>query len=92
MKKIRTLETMIEESSWPSRSRWKARVGYGEGFLETRSVGNSIRENMMNDGVKKKKKKEMTALFALIYSSFHAIIDDSSKEVKIWREDRAYLT
>lgn len=47
MKKSRTLETMMEESSWLSRIRWKARVGsYGEGFLETRSLGRSILGNM----------------------------------------------
>lgn len=51
MKKSRTLETMMEESIWPSRRRWKARVGYGEGFLETRSLGSSIRGNMMESGV-----------------------------------------
>lgn len=48
MKKIRTLETMMEESSWPSRRRWKVRAGYGEGFWETRSLGSSIRGNMMD--------------------------------------------
>ena len=52
MKKMRTLETMMEESSWASRRRWNARVGYGEGFLETRSLGSSIRGNMMDGGVK----------------------------------------
>ena len=52
MKKMRTLETMMEESSWPSRRRLKARVGYGEGFLETRSLGSSIRGNMLDGGVK----------------------------------------
>lgn len=51
MKKSRTLETMMEESNWPSRRRWNARVGYGEGFLETRSLGSSIRGNMMDGGV-----------------------------------------
>lgn len=51
MKKIRTAETMMAESSWPSRRRWKARVGYGEGFLETRSRGSSFRGNMMDGGV-----------------------------------------
>lgn len=61
MKKMRTLETMAEESSWPSRRRWKARVGYGEGFLETRSVGSWILGNMM-DG----RWEGMTALSALI--------------------------
>lgn len=50
MKKMRTLETMMEESDWPSRSRWKARAGYGEGFLETRSLGSWIRGNMMMGG------------------------------------------
>ena len=49
---MRTLETMMEERSWPSRRRWKARVGYDEGFLETRSLGSSIRGNMMDGGVK----------------------------------------
>ena len=44
---MRTLETMMEERSWPSRRRWKARVGYDEGFWETRSLGSSIRGNMM---------------------------------------------
>lgn len=48
MKKMSTLETMMEESNWPSRRRWKARAGYGEGFLETRSLGSSIRGNMMD--------------------------------------------
>ena len=47
MKKMRTLETMMEERSWASRRRWKARVGYGEGFLETRSLGSSIRGNII---------------------------------------------
>ena len=47
MKKMSTLETMAEEMNWPSRRRWKARVGYGEGFLETRSLGSWIRGNMM---------------------------------------------
>ena len=47
MKKMRTLETMMEERSWASRKRWKARVGYGEGFLETRSFGSSIRGNIV---------------------------------------------
>lgn len=47
MKKMSTLETMMEESNWPSRSRWKARAGYCEGFLETRSLSSSIRGNMM---------------------------------------------
>ena len=41
----------MEESNWPSRSRWKARVGYGEGFLETRSLGSSILGNMMDGEV-----------------------------------------
>ena len=50
MKKIRTLETMMEESSWLSRRRWNARLGYGEGFLETRSLGSWIRGNMVSDG------------------------------------------
>lgn len=54
MKKMRTLETMTDESNWPSRSRWKARGGYGEGFLETRSLGSWIRGNMMNGGVKER--------------------------------------
>lgn len=40
----------MEESNWLSRRRWKARAGYGEGFLETRSLGNSIRGNMMMGG------------------------------------------
>ena len=61
MKKMRTLETMAEESSWPSRRRWNARVGYGEGFFETRSLGRWILGNMM-DG----RWEGMTALFALI--------------------------
>lgn len=51
MKKMRTLETMMEESSWLSRRRWKARVGYDEGFLETRSLGSSILGNMMDGAV-----------------------------------------
>ena len=42
----------MEERSWPSRRRWKARVGYGEGFLETRPPGSSIRGNMVDGGVK----------------------------------------
>ena len=50
MKKMSTLETMMEESNWASRRRWKARVGYGEGFLETRSLGSSILGNMMDGG------------------------------------------
>ena len=50
MKKMRTLETMVEERSWPSRRRWNARAGYGEGFLETRSLGSWILGNMMRDG------------------------------------------
>ena len=40
----------MEESNCPRRRRWKARVGYGEGFLETRSLGSSIRGNIMIDG------------------------------------------
>ena len=53
MKNIKTLDTMMEESNWPSRKRWKASDGYGEGFLETRSLGNSIRGNMMEAGGRK---------------------------------------
>lgn len=49
MKKMRTTATMMAESSWLSRRRWKARVGYGEGFLEIRSRGSSIRGNMMEE-------------------------------------------
>lgn len=52
MKKIRTLETMMEESNWASRRRWKVKVGYSEGFLETRSLGSSILGNMIDGGVK----------------------------------------
>ena len=51
MKKIKTLDTMMEERDWPSRRRLKARDGYGEGFLETRSVGSSIRGNMIDGGI-----------------------------------------
>lgn len=52
MKKMRTLETMMEESNWLSLRRWNARGGYGEGFLETRSWGSWIRGNMKDGGVK----------------------------------------
>ena len=40
----------MEETSWPSRRRWKGRVGYGDGCLEIRSLGSSIRGNMMDGG------------------------------------------
>ena len=62
MKKIRTLETIMEEMNWPSRSRWKARVGYGEGFLEIRSVGSWIRGNMTGGGCER-----VTAQLVLIH-------------------------
>ena len=47
---MRTLVTMMAERNWPSRRRWKAREGYGEGFLDTRALGRSIRGNMMDAG------------------------------------------
>ena len=69
MKKMRTLETMMEESNWLSRSRWKARVGYGEGFLESRSLGSSIRGNMVDGGLNEWQRslRELILLFTTVY-------------------------
>ena len=86
MKKSRTLETMMEESSWPSRSRWKARVGsYGEGFLETRSLGSSILGNMMDCGVNER----LRCLRGEKASK--VAIEDSSSKMKIEKKDRRRL-
>ena len=71
---MRTLETMMEERSWARRKRWKARVGYGEGFLETRSLGSSIRGNIIM----------LTSDCAVCATPLNAIEEDFSEEQTVW--------